>query len=616
MNENGYVKFILTVAVAVIALFGYLGVRALDRVRESNLRVVERLDALREQLSDSPVSTVTAVRAAEPKDELPPPAAANQEFFDPASQIGGRMIQAIGADTANLNSIINNDALASSLNGLCVPSLAERNFRNPEEFQPMLAESWEISPDHLSYRVKLRRGVYWDDVTDPVTGKFHRNVEVTAADFKFYVDVVRDPSVNCEQLRNYLQDLDSVEIINPYEFVVRWKKAYYGSYNVTLSMTPLPRHFFDYDGKFDGAKFNNDHLRNRMIVGCGPYRFVRWDKDQRVIFQRNSRYFGIRLGIAPALEYQVFDIIKLPNTRFQALLGGKLDQLGLTPDQWTQRTDTAEFTTQFDKYKYLLPQYTYIGYNLRNPLFQDKRVRQALTMLVDREKILKEVYFGLAKIVTGPFFSEGRYNDSSIRPWPYDPAQARKQLAEAGWRDTDGDGILEKDGRKFTFTMLQIASHPIQQRMMPMLKEFFAAGGIDMKIQNVEWSVYLQRLDQRSYEACSLGWASPFEPDLYQVFHSSQADVPGGSNFVYFKDAAADRLIEELRSTFDPARRVKLSHELCRIFHEEQPYTFLFAPYSLTALSKRYRNVRVFPVGVPEVILWTPRGEQRSVPGL
>ena len=244
-----------------------------------------------------------------------------------------------------------------------------------------------------------------------------------------------------------------------------------------------------------------------MIVGCGPYQFVKWEKDRRVVFRRNPRYFGLRYDAGPSLDYLVYEIIKHPNTRFQALLSGELDQLGLSPDQWIQRADEKPFKDgTLKRYKYLLPQYTYIGWNLRNPLFSDARVRRALTMLIDRERIRKDVYFDLAEIIAGPFFPKSRYTDQTVKPWPYDPAEAKKLLAEAGWKDEDGDGILEKDGRKFTFTMLQIATSSIQQKMMPMIKETLAAAGIDMKIQNVEWSVYLQRLEEQNFEACCLGW--------------------------------------------------------------------------------------------------------------
>ena len=169
---------------------------------------------------------------------------------------------------------------------------------------------------------------------------------------------------------------------------------------------------------------------------------------------------------------------------------------------------------------------------------------------------------------------------------------------------------------KFVFTMLQIATSPIQQKMMPLIKESLAGAGIDMKIENVEWSVYLQRLNQRRFDASCLGWASPFDPDMYQIWHSSQCDKPESSNYIGFRNAEADKLIEEMRRTFDRERRIAIAHAFARLIHEEQPYTFLFVPYSLVAQSGRYRNVRVFPVGMPVMPYWVPKQEQRAVPGL
>ncbi len=611
MNNSGYLKFILTVLTAVTACFGYLGIEALDRVRESNLRILEKLDRLAVRPAAAAAHPAEVARSGTPE-------IANREFFAPDAEPGGRLIQATVADAANLNALINNDAAVSGFNALCSAALAERNYARPAEFQPMLAESWEISPDHLRYRIKLRRGVLWHDFTDPVTGKEHRDVEVTAHDFKFYIDVIQNPDVNCGPLRVYYQDLESVTILNDYEFEVKWKSEYYGSLACTLGLTPLPRHFYHaYEGAFDGKRFNDDHQRNRMIVGCGPYKFLRWEKDKRLIFQRNERYFGQASGIAPALEYLVFELIKHPNTRFQALLGGSLDMLDLTPEQWVQRGNEPAFQAgKLKKYHYLLSQYTYIGYNLRNPLFQDKRVRQALTMLIDREKIRKDMYFDLAEIVAGPYLPNSPYHDPAQKPWPFDPERAKRLLAEAGWRDSDGDGILEKDGRKFVFTMLQIATSSIQARMMPLIKESLAAAGIDMKIQNIEWSVYIQRLEEKNFEACCLGWSSPLDSDPYQLWHSSQAEIPGSSNHIGFVNPEVDAVIEELRRTFDMKKRIELSRWLERVLHEEQPYTFLFAPYALVALAERYRNVRVFPYGIPDSIMWVPENEQKPVPGL
>jgi peptide/nickel transport system substrate-binding protein len=263
-----------------------------------------------------------------------------------------------------------------------------------------------------------------------------------------------------------------------------------------------------------------------MIVGCGPYRFLRWDKNREVVFVRNEKYFGKKYGIMPPLKYRVYKVIKHPNTRFQALTSGELDQLGLNPEQWIKRTDSDLFKPggEISKIKYLGHRYAYIGYNLTNPLFKDKRVRLAMTHLVDREKILKDVLHDLAKIVTGPFFYNSPAYDKSIEPYKFSIEKAKKLLAEAGWKDTDGDGILDKDGKKFSFTFMQTSGSVIQQKIIPMIKEDMAKAGIDMKIQVFEWAVYIQRLEQKDFDVCLLAWTTGYEADPYQIWHSSQAD--------------------------------------------------------------------------------------------
>jgi peptide/nickel transport system substrate-binding protein len=384
-------------------------------------------------------------------------------------------------------------------------------------------------------------------------------------------------------------------------------------------MSPLPRHLYHaYDGPFDGKRFNDDHQRNRMIVGCGPYRFLRWDKGQRIIFTQWEKFFGKKYGVMPPIKNIAFDIIKHPNTMFQALLSGKLDNMSLLPEQWISRTDTKEFAPggTLAKYSYPGRMYSYIGYNLKNELFKDKRVRQALSHLVNREKILKDIYHGLGRIVTGPFFIDSCYYDKSIKPYEFNIEQAKRLLNDAGWRDTDGDGILDRDGKIFEFTMMQVSGSSMQAKMLPMIQQDMAKAGIVMNIQTFEWSVYLKRLEMKNFEVCCLAWTSPLEPDPYQVWHSSGADKTHSSNHIGFKNKQADEIIEKLRVTFDMAERTKLAHEFHRLLHEEQPYTFLISPDALLALSTRYKNVRRFPLGYPDIIMWTPKNEQRKIPGL
>ena len=616
MNKNLYLNFILTAATIALIFLGVILINALDRVQQSSQSVLKRIDQLEETIASKSIQAVmlSANRTTSKAVQI-----ANLQYFDPDAVNGGRLVSAISSDTPNMNSLINNEATAATFNALCSSSLAARDFKDPEKFEPLMAESWTISPDKLTYTITLKKGILWHDFTDPVTAKKWKNKEVTAEDFKFYLDVIRNEKTNCGPSRVYYKDIEKLEIINKYKFKVIWKTRYFRSLDLTLGMSPLPRHLYHaYPGPFDPLKFNDDHQRNRMIVGCGPYRFLRWDKNRRVVFVRFEKYFAKKYGIMPPLKYRVYKIIKHPNTRFQALTSGKLDQLGLNAEQWVKRTNTAMFKKggEIKKMKYLGRGYSYIGYNFKNPLFKDKRVRRALTHLVDRKRILKDVYHDLGKVVTGPFFYASSAYDKSIKPYAFDIKKAKKLLAQAGWKDTDGDGVLDKNGKKFSFSFMQISGSVNQQKIIPMIKEDMAKAGIDMNIQVFEWAVCIQRLEQKNFDVCFLGWTTGYEADPYQVWHSSQADKTHSSNHIGFKNDEADRLIVEIRRTFDPKKRAELCHEFQQILHEEQPYTFLFVRYNLIAQNNRYRNVKIFPLGLESNIMWTPKNKQKKVTGI
>ncbi|MBQ4328151.1 MAG: peptide-binding protein [Lentisphaeria bacterium] len=521
---------------------------------------------------------------------------ANREYFSPDAVDGGELVTVISSDPPGLNPLLTNEKSASDIFALCSLTLAERDWKHREKYRPVLAESFSISPDNKSYRIKLRKGVKWQSFTDPDTGIFHPAKEITAHDIKFTVDTILDPGVNCAALRGYYSDISEVKIINDHEFIVSWKKEYYGSKASTLSLFPLPRHFYCPDGKFDAQKFNNAHSKNRMIISCGAYILRSWENSKEIVLERNPDYIGFDFGAAPPIPRRIFKIIKLPNTRFQALLAGKINLLGLSAEQWFTRTDTPEFNSgAIRKIRY--PDYTsynYIGYNHKVHCFGDAATRRALTMLVNRQAILDKLYFGCGKISKGPFIPGSVYSDSKLEPLPFAPEEAKKLLAQAGWKDTDGDGILERDGKKFTFTMLQISGATTQHRMLLMVKNDFAAAGIDMKLQTVEWNVLLERLKNQKFEACSLGWANSDDPDLYQIFHSSQSNI-GGDNFISFRNNELDKLIVDLRREFDMDKRIKMNHRIEKLIHEEQPYTFLFCFDSLVAVSSQFKNIKLYP---------------------
>ena len=628
MHKNKYLSFILTLCLIAIVFSGIVIVRSLDHNRHQMEMVFGRLYKVGSKLIEIEKKIDQLLKTRDTEKSVARTAVedgnnqpfANRGYFDSDAVEGGRMVIPITSVSKNMNYLINNEAFVSSLWGLSTCSLAERNYENPEIFQPKIAERWELSEDKMTYAIYLRKGVLWHDFVDPVTGKKWQNMEVTADDFKFYVDVIKNKDVDCAPYRTYLMDLEKVEVLSKYKFKVYWKKKYFLSEAITLGLIPLPRHLYHaYDGPFDGKKFNDDFERNKIIVGCGPYRFVRWDAGQRIFLSKNDAYFGKKYGAAPSISAIIFEIIKHPGTQYQALLSGDIDRMILTADQWTNRTDTPEFDPNSSEYKvkklkYLARSYSYIGYNQKNPLFKDKRVRRALTHLVDRGKILKIVFAGLGQITTGPFFIDSPYYDKGIKPYLFSIKEAKRLLKEAGWADTDGDGILDKDGKKFGFTVLTISNSTVQEKMFAIIKEDMKKAGIKMNISKVEWSVYIQRLEKKDFEVVSLGWALGFESDPSQIWHSSAADVMGSSNHIGFKNKRADELIEKIRTCFDLEERVKLCHEFQALIHEEQPYTFLFSPDALVAIDKNYRNVKLFKEipTIPIEIMWLPKDKENE----
>jgi len=610
--------------IAVLLAVGlYLTVGAVDLFRQREERLIADLADMRADLArlheemasgrlSAPPSNSSASVPGVAERASALPHFPNMEVRDPAAVSGDGVVSATGAETGNMNYIINNEAQVADYWGMTYDTVGTRNLIDPDRWEPLLAERWEISPDKLTYTIHLRKGALWHDFTDPTTGESFKDVEVTAQDFKFYMDVIQNPKIPCDSQRVYYEDLDQVKVLDNYTFQVIWKRPYFKSEELTLGLLPLPRHFYRFDPDKAYEQFAQNNERNRMIVGCGPWIFRGWEKGKEIVFTRNEKYYAPK----PYLKSRIVRVVKEPTARLESLRNGELDRIGLLPEQWVKQTGDAAFAAKFSKFRYAAPNYFYIGYNQRNDLFKDRRVRLALTELTDRERILREVYLGLGRITTGTFYVDSPAYDKSIEPWPFDPARAKALLAEAGWADHDGDGILDKDGKKFEYTFLvPSGGSTIFEQIAEIVRQECSKAGIIVNVNPIEWSVFLQRLEEWNFDVCSLGWQLSWDDDPYQLWHSSQADLKRSSNHIGFKNAEADKLIEAARVEFDPARRNALYHRFDRILHEEQPYTFLVSPDSLIAQDKRYRNAKVYPQGPDSGMdvnsFWVPLAEQK-----
>ncbi len=521
-----------------------------------------------------------------PAPSAPPPSAPAQANVG-APVDGDWLVSCLPSEPAHLNPLTSSDAYASAINALIFDTLIERD-NETFAIKPRAAERWEIAPDHLAYTFFLRKDIVFSDGTP-----------LTAKDLKFTFDKVMDPTVDAAHLRNYYQDIQSCDVVDDYTVRYTCKKPYFKHLTMLGGLEILPSHIYG-QGDF------NQHPNNRKPVGSGPYTLENWETGMQITLVRNERYWKEK----PHVLKRVYKIITNVYAAFQVLERQELDTLDLTPELYVNNASRPDFQAKFDTYKYYDSNYSYVGYNLRKPQFQDKRVRRALTMLLDRKGILDTIYHGLGKQVTGEAFVDGPEYDSSIQPWPFDPAQAKQLLAEAGWSDSDGDGVLDKGGVPFKFEILIRATSPETEQIATVFQEELKRAQIAMTIHPLEWATFLQSVDSRNFDAVILGWSiPPIEEDPYQVWHSSQADK--GSNFVGFVDPEADKIMEEARLEFDEQKRFAMYHRFHAILHEEQPYTFLICRQTLESVDKRFQNVKVYKAGLDSREWWVPANLQR-----
>ena len=480
----------------------------------------------------------------------------------------------ISAEPGHLNPITSNEAIASSINSYIYETLLDRDY-DTLELKPQLATRWEISSDKLHYRFYLKENIYWSD------GK-----PFTADDIVYSFKIIKDPRVANAPLKVYYIDVKSVKKISPYIVEFTYAKPYFLALEICGSIPIVPKHIFD-----DGTDFNT-HKNNRFPIGTGPYKFVTWNTGKTIELVVNDRYWGPK----PDIKRIVYKIIPEPNVALQMLKKGELDVMALRPIQWVRQTNSKHFQESFYKFMYYQPYYNYIGWNARNPLFKDKNVRKALTMLINRQAILDSLLFGLGTVVTGPFYIHDKYYSHDIQPLPYDPVKAKEILHRAGWSDSNGDGILDKNGVAFKFTLTIASASKFAERLATILKEDFSKVGIQMDINRYEWAIFVNKVDKRDFDAVTLGWSLSWEGDPYQLWHSSQ--VQAGSNFCYFINAEADEIIEKARKEFDVEKRIKMYRRFHEIIHDEQPYTFLYCTPALVVVSKRFDNVIVHKRGL------------------
>jgi peptide/nickel transport system substrate-binding protein len=523
------------------------------------------------------------------------------------------------SDPEQLNPLTSNDAGSADVLGYIFESLLGRDPKSLELI-PAIAEARpEISGDKRAYTFKIRRDARFQDGR-PVTGE----------DVLFSAKAIKCPLVNAPFLRVYFDSLIDAQLLDPYTIRFVIKEPYFLNESVLGGITIMPRHYYDPENWLGNVTMTDllrdptklgepvekfaDHFNksyNRNPMGSGPYKFNLWKTGQEVELVRDPRYWGNgKAGIdQPYLDRLKFRIVNNYDAALIRLKSGEIDFMErLEPVQHIRGTSSERFKRQFKKYEYFAPTYTYIGWNNDHPIFSDKRVRRAMTYFTDRKQMVKTILFGLGEVVESPIYFFRPEYDRNLASFPFAPQKGLELLKEAGWSDTDGDGVLDKviDGKKVSlrFEIKINSGNATRKSIALILQDQLRKYGVYASVRELDWTIFLNDIKNHHFDAMIGGWQMPVsESDAFQVWHSSQA-ANKGSNQISYKNKRVDEILEQYRHEFDSTKRIQLYREFQEILSDEQPYTFLFIQKWVSPVQRRFENVRVLPAGLRPIEWW------------
>ena len=438
-------------------------------------------------------------------------------------------------DASNLIPLLASDSASHNIAGMVYNGLVK--YDKDMNITGDLAESWDISEKGLVITFHLRKGVKW-----------HDGQPFTAVDVLYTYQITVDPQTPTAYAEDFKM-VKKAEVLDDYTFRVTYGKPFAPAL-ISWSSSILPRHLLW------GKDITKSPLTRRPI-GTGPYKFKEWVAGQKIVLVSNPDYFERR----PYIDGRITRIIPDTATMFLELRAQNLGMMGLTPLQYTRQTENNLFRKNFNKYRYLNFAYTYLGYNLKNPLFTDKRVRQAISSAINKDEIVSGVLLGLGKPATGPYKPGTWAYTDKVKIYNYNPQKARELLREAGWVKLNKEGILEKDGKPFVFEIITNQGNETRQKCAEIIQRQLAEVGIKVKIRILEWSAFVTDfINKRKFDSVIMGWTIPLDPDAYDVWHSSKTK-PEELNFVSYNNPEEKKMLRSLSG--NPCRGSALHFSLC-----------------------------------------------------
>lgn len=469
-------------------------------------------------------------------------------------QMGGDIVVgSIGAPTL-FNPLYSTDVSSSDIEDFIYDGLVDSDT----EFNPVLniAEDIQTSEDGLTYTVKIKEGI-----------KFHDGEDLTADDVVFTYSIPKSPDYVGER-GSAFESMESVTKKGDYEVEFKLSKKDASFYPVTLSYGILPEHILK---DVPVGELGEHEFNTKSPIGSGPFKFVEWKDGEYVKVEKNPDYFQGE----PYLDSITYKIVPDQDALLAQLQAGDVHFTEVPG------TDIETVKSTFSGVKVesgLGLSYTYVGWNEKNELFKDVKVRQALTQAIDRKTIVAQVMNGDGEVADVPESPLSFAYSDDVKKFEFDPEAAKATFKEAGWEDTDGDGILDKDGKKFSFTLKTNQGNKIREDIAVVVQQQLKEVGIEVKPEIVEWSAFIEQVSAPNwdYEAMILGWSLSTFPDQYDIFHSSQAAE--GLNMIHYSNPEVDKLIDEAKQILDQDEYAAAYGEIYKLLAEDQPYTFLYYP--------------------------------------
>ena len=479
---------------------------------------------------------------------------------------GGRLINAMTGEPSNLIAMIAGDSASSAIANNIFNSLLK--YDESLNYAPEIAESWNISNNQKTITFKIREGLYWAD-----------GEKLTSKDVMFSWKLVTDPNTRTPYAADY-QLVKKASTPDPYTFRVTYEESYAPALDTWTALHILPEHLLE------NEDINNTYF-SRKPIGSNYYKLENWKSGQQVSLTRNS--FSIN-GKA-SINNLVSRIIPDTSSQFLELTADNIDLMNINPIQY-QRVfpSRKDLQDKIGLYKELGNGYTYLGFNLKKEPFNDKRVRKALNFAIDKNEIIKGVLLGLGEPLSSPYKPGTRWNNTKLKPYPYDSNKALALLNEAGYKKNK-NGLLEKNGKVLRFEILtnqnkqrEMTAVIVQRR----LKEI----GVDVSIRVIEWASFInQFIKTGDFDVVVLGWSLSLDPDQFNIWHSTQQG-PGQFNFLGYENKRVDTLLEKGRLELDISKREKIYHEFSNILLDDSPIVYLYAGYGLSAINKRVRGIK------------------------